>query len=134
MPRQAVPNHAKAHRDAGSYHEKLEKALARAGGLYELSDLLERIADGRMQAHVSRETVAVTEISVYPKRRVLTIILLAGDLADGEDLHRQVLDFARRVEVGAIVTQGRDGWARLAKDHGWDIVSKNIIFRKEVSP
>ena len=87
-----------------------------------------------MQAHVSRETVAVTEISVYPKRRVLTIILLAGDLEDGEDLHRQVLDFARRVEVDAIVTQGRDGWAQLAKDHGWEIVSKNMIFRKEVCP
>ena len=121
--------------DTGAvYRMKLAKALERAGGLYELSDLLERIADGRMQAHVSRETVAVTEISVYPKRRVLTIILLAGDLEDGEDLHRQVLAFARRVEVDAIVTQGRDGWARLAKDHGWEIVSKNTIFRKEVSP
>ena len=116
------------------YRAKLARALERAGGLYELSDILERIADGRMQAHVSRETMAVTEISVYPRRRVLTIILLAGDLADGEDLHRQVLAFARRVEVDAIVTQGRDGWAQLAKDHGWDIVSKNIIFRKEVSP
>ena len=121
--------------DTGAvYRMKLAKALERAGGLYELSDLLERIADGRMQAHVSRETVAVTEISVYPKRRVLTIILLAGDLEDGEDLHRQVLAFARRVEVDAIVTQGRDGWARLAKNHGWEIVSKNTIFRKEVSP
>ena len=116
------------------YRARLARALERAGDLYSVDDLLERIADGRMQAHVSRETVAVTEISVYPKRRVLTIILLAGDLADGEDLHRQVLAFARRVEVDAIVTQGRDGWARLAKDHGWDIVSKNIIFRKEVSP
>ena len=116
------------------YRARLARALERAGDLYSVDDLLERIADGRMQAHVSRETVAVTEISVYPKRRVLTIILLAGDLADGEDLHRQVLAFARRVEVDAIVTQGRDGWAQLAKDHGWEIVSKNTIFRKEVSP
>jgi hypothetical protein len=116
------------------YRMKLAKALERAGGLYELSDLLERIADGRMQAHVSHETLAVTEISVYPQRRVLTIILLVGDLADGEDLHRQVLDFARKMECAAIVTHGRDGWAQLAKSHGWKIVSKNMVLRKEVSP
>jgi hypothetical protein len=120
--------------DAGVYREKLAKALARAGGLYDLSDLLERIADGRMQAHVSRETIAVTEISVYPKRRVLTIILFVGDLEDGESLHTQVLEFARKMKCDAIVTSGRVGWARLAKSHGWKTVSTNMVFRKEVSP
>ena len=119
---------------AAVYRMKLAKALERAGGLYELSDILERIADGRMQAHVSRETIAVTEISVYPRRRILTIILLAGDLSDGENLHEQVFAFARKVECDAIVAQGRYGWARLAKSHGWKTVSKNMVFRKEVSP
>jgi hypothetical protein len=102
--------------------------------LYDLADLLERIADGRMQAHVSRETIAVTEISVYPKRRVLTIIVLAGDLEDGENLHAQVFAFARKMECDAVVAQGRVGWARLAKSHGWKTVSTNMVFRKEVSP
>ena len=119
---------------AAVYRMKLAKALERAGGLYELSDLLERIADGRMQAHVSRETIAVTEISVYPKRRVLTIIILVGDLEDGESLHTQVLEFARKMKCDAIVTSGRVGWARLAKSHGWKTVSTNMVFRKEVSP
>jgi|HubBroStandDraft_2_1064218.scaffolds.fasta_scaffold75902_3 hypothetical protein len=116
------------------YRMKLAKALERAGGLYELSDILERVADGRMQAHVSRETIAVTEVSVYPRRRVLTMILLAGDLADGEDLHEQVLSFARKLKCDAIIAQGRVGWARLAKSHGWKTVSQNMVFRKEVSP
>jgi hypothetical protein len=116
------------------YRAKLAKALARAGGLYELSDLLERIADGRMQAHVSHETLAVTEISVYPRRRVLTIIILVGDLEDGENLHAQVFDFARKMECDAVIAQGRVGWARLAKSHGWKTVSQNMVFRKEVSP
>jgi hypothetical protein len=119
---------------AAAYRMKLAKALERAGDLYSLNDLLERIADGRMQAHVSRETLAVTEISVYPKRRVLSIIILVGDLEDGENLHAQVLDFARKMECDAIITQGRVGWARLAKSHGWKTVSTNMVFRKEVSP
>jgi hypothetical protein len=116
------------------YRAKLAKALERAGGLYELPDLLERIADGRMQAHVSHETMAVTEISVYPRRRVLTIIILVGDLDDGENLHAQVFDFARKMDCDAVIAQGRVGWARLAKSHGWETVSKNMVFRKEVSP
>jgi hypothetical protein len=120
--------------NAEVYRAKLAKALARAGDLYSLDDLLERIADGRMQAHVSHETIAVTEISVYPKRRVLTIIILVGDLDDGESLHAQVLAFARKMECDAIVAQARVGWARLAKSHGWKIVSTNMVFRKEVSP
>jgi hypothetical protein len=120
--------------NAEIYRERLAKALARAGDLYSLADLLERIADGRMQAHVSRETIAVTEISVYPKRRVLTIIILVGDLDDGENLHAQVFDFARKMECDAVVAQGRVGWARLAKSHGWKTVSQNMVFRKEVSP
>ena len=120
--------------NAAIYRAKLAKALARAGDLYSLDDLLERIADGRMQAHVSRETIAVTEISDYPKRRVLSIIILVGDLEDGENLHAQVLAFARKMDCDAIVTQGRVGWARLAKSHGWKIVSTNMVFRKEVSP
>jgi hypothetical protein len=119
---------------AAVYRARLREALERAGGLYELSDILERIDDGRMQAHVSRETIAVTEVSVYPRRRVLTMILLAGDLADGEDLHEQVLSFARKLKCDAIIAQGRVGWARLAKSHGWKIVSTNMVFRKEVSP
>lgn len=119
---------------AAAYRMKLAKALERAGDLYSLNDLLDRIADGRMQAHVSRETLAVTEISVYPKRRVLSIIILVGDLEDGENLHAQVLDFARKMECDAIITQGRVGWARLAKSHGWKTVSTNMVFRKEVSP
>ena len=119
--------------NAEVYRAKLAKALARAGGLYALDDLLERIADGRMQAHVSRETIAVTEISVYPKARTLTMILLVGDLDDGEDLHRQVFDFARKAECDAVIAQGRHGWARLAKSHGWRIVSENAVYLREVA-
>ena len=115
------------------YRAKLAKALKRAGDLYSVADILERIADGRMQAHVSRETIAVTEISVYPKARTLTMILLVGDLDDGEDLHRQVFDFARKMECDAVVAQGRRGWARLAKSHGWRIVSENAVYLREVA-
>jgi hypothetical protein len=34
------------------YHKKLERALDYQGGLYALTDILERISDGRMQSWV----------------------------------------------------------------------------------
>lgn len=120
--------------NAPVYHEKLAKALERAGGLYSLNDILERCADGRMQSFTWNNSWVVTQISVYPRSRVIDIIALVGDLDDGENLHAQVFDFARTMEVNAIVAQGRVGWARLAKSHGWKTVSQNTVFRKEVSP
>jgi hypothetical protein len=120
--------------NAAVYHAKLSKALARAGGLYSLNDILERCADGRMQSFMWNNSWVVTQISVYPRARVIDIIALVGDLDDGENLHEQVFNFARTMEVDAIVAQGRVGWARLAKSHGWKTVSKNMVFRKEVSP
>ena len=116
------------------YRMKLAKALERAGSLYVLEDILERLADGRMQSFTCNNSWVVTQISVYPRARVIDIIALVGDLDDGENLHEQVLDFARTMEVDAIIAQGRVGWARLAKSHGWKTVSQNTVFRKEVSP
>jgi hypothetical protein len=120
--------------NAAVYHEKLSKALARAGGLYTLNDILERCADGRMQSFTCNNSWVVTQISVYPQARVIDIIALVGDLDDGENLHKQVFDFAAKHKVDAIIATGRTGWARLAKSHGWKTVSQNMVFRKEVSP
>jgi hypothetical protein len=120
--------------NAAIYHEKLGKALERAGGLYTLNDILERLADGRMQSFTWNNSWVVTQISVYPRARVIDIIALVGDIDDGENLHKQVFDFAHTMEVDAVVATGRYGWARLAKSHGWKTVSQNTVFRKEVSP
>jgi hypothetical protein len=119
---------------AAVYHAKLAKALERAGALYALPDILERIADGRMQSFTANNSWLVTQIGVYPRARVLEIIALVGDLADIDNLHEQLLAFARKIECEAIVAQGRYGWTQLAKKHGWKTVSHNMVFRKEVSP
>jgi hypothetical protein len=117
------------------YHAKLEKALKRAGGLYALSDILERIADGRMQSFVEDNSWAVTQISLFPRARALEFIALVGDLKDIEALQEQVLAFARRTACDIIVAQGRHGWAPLAKKLGWgDPVSRNMIFLRKAAP
>ena len=56
--------------NAPLYHRKLQRALDIQGGLFALPDILERISDGRMQSWVHNNSWAITQISIYPRRRL----------------------------------------------------------------
>jgi hypothetical protein len=118
--------------NARFYHRKLERALDRQGGLYALGDILERIADGRMQSWVEGNSWAVTQISVYPQRRSLEIVAVVGDLGDCRVLHDRVIQFAKDVSVDLISTYGRFGWIREARRNGWKVKAQNYIYHKEL--
>src|SRR4029077_11551047 len=114
------------------YHEKLERALDYQGGLYALSDILERIADGTMQSWVEGNSWAVTQISVYPRRRLLEIVAAVGDLPDCRILHDRILKFANDMDVDLVAAYGRRGWARDAERNGWKIKTESYLYHKEM--
>ena len=60
--------------NAAPYHVKFAKALARQGDLYTLQDILDRLADGRMQSFAENNSWMITQISNFPRRRVLEVI------------------------------------------------------------
>lgn len=114
------------------YHQRLERALDRQGGLFALKDILERIADGRMQSWVENNSWAVTQISIYPRRRSLEIVAVVGDLGDCRVLHDRVIAFAKNMGVDLISTYGRLGWIREARRNGWKIKTQNYLYQKEL--
>ena len=93
--------------NAPLYHKKLQRALDRQGGLYTLNDILERCADGRMQSWVHNNSWAVTQISVYPRRRLLDIVAVVGDLGDCRILNAKLVKFANEMNVDLIASYGR---------------------------
>ena len=117
--------------NAPLYHRKLQKALDYQGGLYALNDILERCADGRMQSWVQGNSWAVTQISVYPRRRLLEIVAAVGDLRDCRILHGKILKFANEMSVDLVAAYGRRGWARDADRNGWKIKSESYLYHKE---
>lgn len=118
--------------NAPIYHRKLQRALDYQGGLFTLGDILERIANGAMQSWVHNNSWAVTQISVYPRRRVLEIVAAVGDLRDCRILHGQILVFANEMNVDLVAAYGRRGWARDADRNGWKIKTTSYLYHKDL--
>jgi hypothetical protein len=114
------------------YHRRLARVLDRMGGLYTLNDILERIADGRMQSFAEGNSWLITEINLYPRARALDCLALVGDLRDGEALHDQALAFANRIDASLIRAYGRRGWIPQAKAHGWRLHTVNQVYHKDM--
>jgi hypothetical protein len=114
------------------YEQKLTRVLDRMGGLYTLDDILERLGDGRMQSFAVNNSLAVTEIGVFPRARKLHVVVMVGDIADGEALHDKVLEFARKVEVPLISADGRRGWLPQAEAHGWRVKARSYLYQREL--
>ena len=117
---------------AAPYHAKLARALARQGDLWTLTDILERIADGRMQSWVENNSWMITQISVYPRRKMLEVIAVVGDLKDCPALDAKLVKFAGEMNVDLVSAFGRPGWTPLGTALGWKVKARNYLFRKEL--
>lgn len=117
---------------ATPYHRKLARVLERMGGLYTLSDILARIADGRMQSFVENQSWAITEVQVFPRARQLTIVAYVGDLEDIDALQQRIFAFAGEIDVSLVAAHGRIGWAPHAAKRGWRLKARNYIYHKEL--
>ena len=115
-----------------SYHKKLDRVLDRMGGIYHPSDILDRIADGRMQSFVHGNSWLITEINVFPRARTMDWIAAIGDLDDCRVIHDMALDFADKLNIPLIRAYGRRGWLPDAQRHGWRRVTTNDVYLKEL--
>jgi hypothetical protein len=114
------------------YHRKLERALDRQGGLWSITDILERISQGTMQSFVRGNSWAVTQISVFPRRRILEIVAVVGDLGDCRLLHNEIIAFADKMNVDLVAAYGRLGWVRDARRNGWKVKTTSYLYHKEL--
>ena len=118
--------------DARAYHKKLDRVLDRMGGVYHLSDILERLGDGRMQSFAFRNSMLITQIAVYPRGKALDWIAAVGDLDDWRAIHDEAVAFAERHDISLIRAHGRRGWAPFIRDHGWRTLTTSQLYVKEL--
>jgi hypothetical protein len=114
------------------YHRKLARALDRMGALWTVQDILSAIAEGRMQSFAEGDSWAVTQIAVFPRAKVLEILVALGDLEACRKLHDRVLDYAMEHDIGLIQAYGRRGWIVDAKKNGWKIKTTSYLYQKEL--
>jgi hypothetical protein len=114
------------------YHAKLARVLDRMGGLYTLNDILDLIADGRMQSFVEGESWALTRIAQYPRAKVVEVLAVVGRLDEARILHDRILIFAAEVGASVIQAYGRTGWMPDARRRGWKVKAKNYVYQRDM--
>lgn len=110
--------------------EKLQRAFAEMGHTHDLEDIVALVREGAMQSFVVRDTWAVTQILDFPKKRVLEVVLIVGNLDAVEEVFEQVFAFAKEQACDFVRAFGRGGWKGHALARGWQ--NGQCVFVKSV--
>jgi len=105
----------------------IEAALEYSGGTHSLSDVIEGIASGKMQLWPAPKGCIVTEIVVYPRKKMLNVFLGGGELDQLLDMHKDVIAWSKAQGCEAITITGRFGWKKPLKAHGWKPMHASFI-------
>ena len=97
----------------------IEDALEYSGGTHTFDDIAELIGKGRLQLWPAKKSCIVTEITVYPRKKVLHVFLGGGDLDEILDMHQSVVQWAKDQGCSSLTMTGRKGWVKALKDDGW---------------
>ena len=90
--------------------EKLAEALKLAHDVYTLEDIIELIEKGTLQGHVEGDTWVVTQVHTFPRKRIVEILYVVGDLNDSIRMEKKIEQWARELNADLIIATGREGW------------------------
>lgn len=109
---------------------RTERALAVSGGLYTFADIVDAINEGRMQSFSEGDTWVVTQVDHFPRRTVVNITLVVGNLEEAKTILPRVYDLCKQVGADRITGFGRSGWWHHA-DKGW--VRTGTLYHKDLT-
>ena len=105
----------------------IEAALVYTGGTHHFDDIVKNIALGTMQLWPSPRGCIVTEIVVYPRKRVLNIFLAGGELDQILDMDTDVKAWAKEQNCTAAIMAGRIGWKKPLAPLDWKMLYASFI-------
>ena len=97
----------------------IEGALQYSGGTHTFRDVFEAVVEGRMQLWANDESCAVTEIVVYPKKKVLHVFLAGGRMEGITEMQESAEVWGKSQGCSAMTIAGRKGWSRVLADYGY---------------
>ena len=113
--------------DIDTCREWIEAALEYSGGTHDFSDIVEGISSGTMQLWPAPKGCIVTEIVIYPKKKVLNVFLGGGELEQIMDMHIDVINWAKAQGCSALTMTGRLGWKKPLALHGWNPLHMSYV-------
>ena len=101
----------------------IQSALNKGGNTHEFKDIVDGIISGNMQLWLGANGCAVTEIVVYPNKKVLHVFLAGGDQGQGieqiTDMHDDAMEFGKQQGCIGMTVTGRRGWKKVLQSRGW---------------
>jgi hypothetical protein len=115
--------------DVFAVKPQIDAALRYANGCYEFVDVLRGVLKGQYQMWRKGDSVILTEVIDYPRKRICLCFLAGGK---AEEIHAM----APVIEAWAMTQgcvegwlYGRKGWARAMKSYGWSADSSVSLVR-----
>ena len=103
--------------------EWIQSALNKGGGTHNFKDIVDGVISGHMQLWLGVNGCAVTEIVVYPNKKVLHVFLAGGDQGQGikqiTDMHDDAMAWGKQQGCVGMTVTGRKGWKRVLQSKGW---------------
>jgi len=114
-------------RDMARCKDWIEAALEHSGGTHDFWDIVDGIYSGHMQLWVADKGCLVTEIVVYPKKKVLNVFLGGGEMDELSGMHEKVIRWAKDHGCSGATITGRKGWVRAFQKFGWKPLHTTIV-------
>lgn len=105
----------------------IEAALEYSGGTHDFSDIVQGLIEQKMQLWPAPKGCIVTEIVVYPKKKMLHVFLGGGELEQLLDMHSDVIEWAKGQGCSGMTITGRHGWKKPLAAHGWKTLHQSYL-------
>ena len=101
----------------------IQSALNKGGDTHDFKDVVDGIMSGNFQLWLGTNGCAVTEIVVYPNKKVLHVFLAGGDQGQGieqiTDMHDDAMAWGKQQGCDGMTVTGRRGWKIVLASKGW---------------
>lgn len=97
----------------------IENALKYSGGTHLFEDVARGVLNGSMQLWPAARGCAVTEIVIYPRKKVLHVFLAGGEMDQLIEMIDSAADWGRSQGCSGMTLAGRHGWSKVLAKHNW---------------
>lgn len=101
------------------YRKQIEAALKYSGGTHLFEDVVHAVHDGRMQMWANGETVAITEVICYPRKKVLHVFIGSGKRKELFEMIDSAWQWGQSIGCSGMTLAGRKGWMKLMGKFGF---------------
>mgnify|MGYP003624923810 CR=1 len=100
--------------------EWIESALEYSGGTHDFKDIVDGVIAGNMQFWEAPKGCAITEVIIFPKKKVLHIFLAAGEMQQIVDMDESAVAWGKSIGCNAVSIAGRRGWKKVLEKKGYE--------------